>query len=108
MNLFIKTLPNILFSMLLVSCVNPEDFRKIHKPDYDHLIGLKFEVALPRLSRMGFKSVREIGEIEELENRRSDGCIMVFGVRKVDNIIQYWRDDSKDTECLYVKKSFRS
>jgi hypothetical protein len=67
-------------------------------PNYDHLIGKNFSDSIFK-GRQVFKVIRETDSLEELENRRSDGCILVFGVRKKDNAIEYWRVDSGHETC---------
>jgi hypothetical protein len=57
------------------------------------------------MERQVYKVVRETNAVEELESRRSDGCILIFGVRKSDDIIEYWRVDSGAGTCFYSKKA---
>lgn len=37
---------------------------------------------------------------------RDDGCILIFGVRKEDDVILYWRVDSGVGTCLVSKKAW--
>ena len=68
----------------------------------DHLIGKKFsEVIFKR--RQVYKVIRETDSLEEFENRRSDGCIMVYGVRKKDDTIEYWRVSSGSDTCKVTR-----
>lgn len=71
-------------------------------PDYDSLIGKSFSASIYK-GRQVYKVIRETDTLEELENRRSDGCILVFGVRKNDDVIQYWRVDSGVGTCAVGK-----
>lgn len=73
-------------------------------PNYNHLIGKKFSESIFK-GRQVYKVVRETSLVEELENRRSDGCILVYGVRKKDDIIEYWRVDSGAGTCKVGKTS---
>ena len=72
-------------------------------PDYDNLIGKSFSASIFK-GRQVYKVIRETDTLEELENRRSDGCILVFGVRKMDDVIQYWRVDSGVGTCKVGKE----
>ena len=56
------------------------------------------------MGRKVTKMIRETGLVEELEYRRKDGCILVFGVRKADDIIEYWRVDSGPGTCYTPRK----
>lgn len=88
--------------LLLGSC-SSADYDVIHPPNYDNIIGTKFSDSVYK-GRMVYKVIKATNTIEELENRRSDGCILVFGVRKSDDIIEYWRVDSGAGTCLVRKK----
>jgi hypothetical protein len=72
-------------------------------PDYDYMVGRKFSEAI-YLGRRGWTVIPKTDALEELENRRSDGCILVFGVRKKDDIIMYWRVDSGIGSCYTRRK----
>ena len=72
-------------------------------PNYNNLIGNKFSESIFK-GRQVYKVVRETDSLEELENRRSDGCILVFGVRKKDDIIVFWRVDSGSGTCKVGKE----
>lgn len=87
--------------MLLTACANGKHGLDV-PPDYDHLIGKQFSVSV-YMGRKVYKNVRDVGPIEELENRRSDGCILVFGVRKANDIIEYWRVDSGPGTCFTTR-----
>ena len=67
-------------------------------PNYDDLVNKKFSSSIYK-GRQVYEVIRETEELEELENRRSDGCILVFGVRKKDDAIAYWRVDSGAGTC---------
>lgn len=75
----------------------------LESPNYDHLIGKKFSESIYK-GRQVYKVIRETDSLEELENRRSDGCILVFGVRKKDDIVAYWRVDSGVGTCKVGKE----
>lgn len=84
---------------VLLAC----SIREVMVPsNYDHLIGKSFSASIFK-GRQVFKVVRETKIVEELENRRSDGCVIVFGVRKKDDIIEYWRIDSPPGTCQVTK-----
>jgi hypothetical protein len=72
-------------------------------PNYDSLIGKNFSNSIFK-GRQVYKKIRETAAIEELENRRLDGCILVFGVRKTDDVIEYWRIDSGPNTCKVHRK----
>ena len=72
-------------------------------PNYNNLIGKNFSESIFK-GRQVYKVVRETDSLEELENRRSDGCILVFGVRKKDDIIVFWRVDSGSGTCKVGKE----
>ena len=81
----------------LTSCANTK-YEVTQTPNYDHLIGKRFADAVFK-GRQVYKLVRETEQHEELETRRSDGCILVFGVRKKDDIIEFVRIDSGLDTC---------
>ena len=81
----------------LVSCSMAQYEMKV-APDYDPLVGKSFSENF-FMGRQVYKIIRETPTLEEFENRRSDGCILVFGVRKKDDIIEYWRIDSGVGSC---------
>ena len=88
--------------LAFASCASPE-YEVTQSPKYDHLIGRKFSDAVFK-GRLVYTVVRESGGIEELENRRSDGCVLVIGVRKKDDIIEFVRIDSGIDTCKVRKK----
>ena len=90
-----------LVCLLCVSCAIGN--RNVMEPtNDDHLIGKKFSESIYK-GRQVYKVIRETDSLEELENRRSDGCIMVYGVRKKDDIIEYWRVDSGIGTCKVTR-----
>lgn len=89
--------------LILTSCSSAQ-YDVTQPPDYDNLIGKKFSEAVFK-GRQVYKKIGETDVLEELENRRSDGCILVFGVRKMDDVIEYWRVDSGPGTCLTSRKS---
>jgi len=84
--------------LILISCASAQ-YDVTQPPDYDNLVGKNFSESIFK-GRQVYKKVRETDTLEELENRRSDGCILVFGVRKIDDVIEYWRVDSGAGTCL--------
>lgn len=88
---------------LLSSCATAE-YELTEPPNYDHLIGRNFSESIYK-GREIYKLVRITDSVEELENRRSDGCILVFGVRKTNDVIEYWRVDSGPGTCFTRKKA---
>ena len=101
--------PNPLFSLailtaalsLLAACTVARQ-EVMELPNYDRLIGKKFSESV-FMGRRIFKVIRDTAVLEELENRRSDGCILVFGVRKKDDVIEFWRIDSGVNTCKVTK-----
>jgi hypothetical protein len=94
-----------LLFLMAAGCVNFDDYAVIHPPQYDHLIGKKFKESI-FYWKTSYEVVREVNEIAEFQKTgRKDGCILIFGVRKSDDIIQYWRVDSGIGTCLERKKS---
>lgn len=87
--------------LLFVSCAVGN--RNVLEPtNDDDLIGKKFSGSIFK-GRQVYKVIRETDWLEELENRRSDGCIMVYGVRKKDDVIEYWRVDSGVGTCKVTR-----
>jgi hypothetical protein len=84
--------------LILSSCANAQ-YELNTPPNYDGLIGKKFSESIFK-GRQVYAVVRQTSTLEELENRRSDGCILVFGVRKSDDVIEYWRVDSGAGTCF--------
>lgn len=72
--------------------------------NYDYLIGKSFSQSIYK-GRQVYKKLRETESVEELESRREDGCVLVFGVRKVDDVIDYWRVDSGPNTCKFTKRT---
>jgi hypothetical protein len=90
-----------LFCAWLTSCAGASR-NIVEAPNYDHLINKSFSYSIFK-GRQVYKVIRETEIVEELENRRSDGCILVFGVRKKDDTIAYWRVDSGAGTCKVGK-----
>ena len=89
--------PGVLLCATLVSC-SMAQYEMMAAPNYDHLVGKSFFESI-YLGRQDYKVIRKTPVLEELEKRRSDGCILVFGVRKKDDVIEYWRIDSGVGSC---------
>jgi hypothetical protein len=103
----LKMLFNVLgygaFSVAFTACAVGDNYLLTQPPNYDHLINKSFTQSIFK-GRQVFKKVREIEQIEELENRRKDGCILVFGVHKENDMIKYWRVDSGPGTCFVPRK----
>lgn len=70
-------------------------------PNFDDFVGRTYSDAVLKgqpVDRSRLR-VRETDLHEELATRRSDGCVLVFGVRRVDDVIDYWRVDSGPNTC---------
>ncbi len=101
---FVRLICVCLFlSITLNACAVGDDYLVTQPPNYDHLINKSFSESIFK-GRQVFKKVRETELIEELENRRRDGCILVFGVQKDNDIIKYWRVDSGAGTCYLPRK----
>lgn len=96
--LFRQSLLGSCLCLILTSCSSAQ-YDVTQPPNYDNLVGKNFSDSIFK-GRQVYKKIRETDALEELENRRSDGCILVFGVRKKDDIIEYWRVDSGLGTCL--------
>jgi hypothetical protein len=95
--------------LLYSACADRRDYAVIHPPQYDYLIGQPFSQTVfgrPRSSTRFFRGLSTTEGVLEFEDRRSDGCVLVFGVRKSDDLIQYWRVDSGAGTCLVRNKAF--
>ena len=86
----------------LAACTFARNDVPLEEPNYDNLVGKKFSESVFR-GRQVFKIIRVDEVMEELEKRRSDGCILVFGVRKKDDVIAFWRVDSGAGTCKVAK-----
>jgi len=88
----------------LNACAVDDDYLLTQPPNYDHLINKNFSDSIFK-GRQVFKKVRETELIEELKHRRRDGCILVFGVQKDNDIIKCWRVGSGPGTCYLPRKS---
>jgi hypothetical protein len=86
-----------------VACANSDDY-VMREPNYDHLVGKEFGQSI-YMGRKVYKVISSTAMLEELENRRGDGCILVFGVRKQDDVILFWRIDSGAGTCRVRNKA---
>ena len=77
-------------ALALGSCAN-DAYLLTEFPNYDHLIGKRFSEVISLVGQRGFRRIGETNEYEDLEERRPDGCATVFGIRKKDGVIAYWR-----------------
>jgi len=85
--------------VVLSACADPYYFSNvIQSPNYDYLVGKSFSESIFQ-GRKLYSKIRDIDGIEELEHRRPDRCVLVFGVRKTDDAILYWRIDSGPGSC---------
>lgn len=95
-NFFCRAICVSCFFFVLISCAS--DSQTV-PPNYDYIIGKNFSESIPK-ARYVYQKVRETDVVEEYEWRRNeDGCILVFGVGKRDDIIEYWRVDSGLDTC---------
>lgn len=92
----------LLITMMLTLCACANEPMEI--PNYDRLIGKKFTDVIQPVARLGFRTIGETSEFEELENKRSDGCSTIFGVRKSDGVIAYWRISPSPEACKVTRK----
>jgi hypothetical protein len=93
-------LPSLLVTF---GCASSDD-SAMREPNYDHLIGKGFEQSI-YMGRKVYKVIGSTDMVEELENRRSDGCVLVFGVGRRDDAILYWRVDSDSGTCRVRSKA---
>jgi hypothetical protein len=75
--------------IFLVGCAAPKD-EELGDVNFDHLIGQKPSVALPN-GRRPFNSINVNDSIEELVPGSLGPCAVMFGVRKSDDTIVYWK-----------------
>ena len=97
--MFAKILFIFTFAVFVLSSCAYNPYGLTEVPNLDHFIGKKFSEVIQPIDQLGFKKTREIAEFEELENKRPDGCVTIFGVRKKDGVIGYWRITPSPTEC---------
>jgi hypothetical protein len=90
----------LLIATLLAGCASNYEVDRV--PNYDHLIGTQFS-KLP--SARGFTQVSDSAGVRELEDRRSDGCTTVFGVRRADDVITHWRVIPSPEQCLVRREA---
>lgn len=84
-------------------CAN-EDYWRTEIPNYDSFIGRKFVDVIHPVAQRGHRVVRETDEYRDLEDKRSDGCATLFGVRKKDGVIAYWRVTPSPESCRFSRK----
>ena len=104
MSTFSQLVSLLAVTSALTSCSN-DVYRPNVTPNYDDLVGKKFSEEISRVGQLGFKQVSETNEIREVADKRSDGCTTVFGVRKSDGIIAYWRVTPSPEECKVRSKA---
>lgn len=86
----------------LVGCATGQyDVTEI--PNADHLVGKHFSSSIFK-GRQVYTRISETETLEELENRRSDGCALIFGVQKSDDVILYWRVEPSPERCRVRRK----
>lgn len=96
----------ILLGVTLASCSN-SDYEVNRAPNYDHLIGKKFSESINVSGRIATRTVVN-DRVDEFELHRPDGCFMVFGVRKADDVIEYWRVGSGAGTCLERRRAINA
>lgn len=92
-------------SLLLGGCAS-EYYWPTEVPNYDHLVGKKFTDVISQVAQRGFKKTMDAPDHEEVEDKRSDGCSTVFGIRKPDGIITYWLVLPSPSVCKVARKAF--
>lgn len=96
----------ILFGATLTAC-STSDYEVNRAPNYDHLIGKKFSESINVSGRIFIRTVVN-DAIDEFELHRPDGCFIVYGVRKADDVIEYWRVGSGAGTCLERRRSINA
>lgn len=97
----------VIFSLLVGACAS-EDYWPTEVPNYDHLVGKKYVEVISPVAQRGFKKTQENSEYEEVEDKRPDGCSTIFGVRKADGVIAYWRVLANSDACKVSRKAFNT
>ena len=102
--------PHLLLYALIVAsssaCVSGRAEEWV-EPNYDHMMGKNFssDYLKGRLQDRARLKIRETELHEEFVIRRSDGCFLIFGVRKIDDVIEYWRVDSGPNTCMVTTRT---
>lgn len=86
-------LQGLLILVFTSGCVQPEEV-----PNLDHLVGKKFSESV-YMGRKVYKQAFETANFEELFEEKDNGCKLYFGVRKLDDVIIYWRIDPSIETC---------
>lgn len=100
--MLIRSLFVFAMAVLSVACASAQ-YEVLETPNHDHLIGKSFSKSIFK-GRQVYTKIRETETQEELESRRSDGCALIFGVRKVDDVIVYWRVEPGVDTCKVRQK----
>jgi hypothetical protein len=95
----------IFFACFVTACASLEEYYVPVVPNYDHLLGRKFEETFSRPGILGFKPIKKSDDITELQDTRPDGCTTAFGVRESDRVITYWRVTPSPEQCKVLRKS---
>lgn len=95
----------LVVAMLLGACTNDEYFLS-EVPNYDDFVGKKFKEVIQPVAQLGYRKLSETNELEELEDKRPEGCSTVFEVRKADGVITRWRVTPSPSACKVRRKPF--
>lgn len=89
---------------LLADCGSAQSDEWID-PNYDHLIGKSFSESIYK-GRQALTKTEDSDGVEVFQDsRRDDGCVLIFGVRKADDSIKYWRVLSGPGTCRVTKRT---
>jgi hypothetical protein len=89
----LAALISLLPASMLIGCAGPDI-----APNYDHLIGKKFSHVI-HLSKSIFQRNNETDFFEELYIFGRNECKTIYGVRKSDDVIIYWRVEPSPEAC---------
>jgi hypothetical protein len=98
------TLIAVTIGLSLAACAS-DDYRLTEIPNYDHLVGKKYIEVIPYAAQLGFKKTLDAPDHEEVEDKRPDGCSTIFGIRKADGVITYWRVLPSPNACKVARKA---
>lgn len=90
--------------LFLGACASA-DYWLTEIPNYDYLVGRKFTEAISPVAQRGFKKTLDASDHEEVEDKRPDGCSTIFGIRKADGVITYWRVLPSPSACKVARKA---
>lgn len=99
-----QTWKHLLVSMFIglptSACVNGRSEEWVDA-NHDYMMGKTFSVDYlkGRLADRPKLKIRETELHEEFKVRFSDGCLLIYGVLKSNDVIEYWRVDSGPGTC---------